>query len=92
MAISFFPDFSGQTEQSLVLFRNEGNANCSAQSFAQADLGRWITMDIADNDQDGDVDLLLGSMAFEVLPPTGILKKWINNGLGWVYWENLTVN
>lgn len=90
IAISFFPDYGRQADQSLVLFENEGNANFIAKRFAQAQSGRWITMDVADNDQDGDTDILLGSMAFEVIPPTGILDSWMKNGLGWVYLENLT--
>lgn len=92
VAISFFPDFAHQAEQSLVLFENENNVDFHAQRFAQATLGRWITMDHADNDQDGDLDLIIGSMAFEVVPPTGILQNWINNGLGWLYLENLSKN
>lgn len=89
LAISFFPDFKVQAEQSLVLFENNDNVNFSPQSFQQANIGRWITMDIADNDRDGDLDVLLGSMAFEVIPPSDLLKQWVDNGLGWLYLENL---
>ncbi len=90
VAISFFPDFQRQPEQSIVLFQGEANAKFSPKHFSQAKAGRWITMDVADNDRDGDYDLLIGSMAFEVVPPVGLLEQWINNGLGWVYFENLT--
>lgn len=89
-AISFFPDFENQPEQGLVLFQNEGNAKFSAQSFAQVNSGRWITMDMKDFDNDGDQDLLLGALAFEITPPNKILNQWITNGLGWMYLENLT--
>ncbi|MEO0727760.1 MAG: VCBS repeat-containing protein [Bacteroidota bacterium] len=89
LAISFFPDYQQQGEQSIVLFENNGNVNFSPKPFQQATAGRWITMDIADNDRDGDLDVLLGSMAFEVIPPSDLLKQWINNGLGWLYLENL---
>ena len=90
VAISFFPDFARQPKQSLVLFENENNVNFTPKPFQQATAGRWITMDVADNDRDGDLDVLIGSMAFEVVPPSDLLNQWINNGLGWVYFENLT--
>lgn len=46
-------------------------------------------MDVVDNDQDGDIDILLGLMVFEVILFIGILDSWMKNGLGWVYLENL---
>jgi hypothetical protein len=89
LAISFFPDFAQQPQQALVLFKNDGQDNFSAFSFPQAQAGRWITMDTHDWDHDGDQDVLLGSLAFEVVPPNGELDNWVKNGLGWMLLENL---
>lgn len=89
LALSFFPDFDRQPTQALVFFRNDGD-RFSAHSFSQASLGRWITMDVADGDADGDQDVVIGSLAFEVVPPRGEIAGWVKNGLGWLYLENLT--
>ena len=47
-------------------------------------------MDCADRDRDGDLDLVLGSLAFEVIPDNGEVQKWVSNGIGYVVLENLT--
>ncbi len=54
------------------------------------DKGRWIVMDHADQDGDGDIDLVLGSLAFEVIPDNGQLAGWVQNGLGYLILENLS--
>lgn len=88
VAISFFPDFTRQTQQSLVLYEQLNEQNWALRSFAQAGLGRWISMDSKDWDQDGDQDILLGSLAFEVIPDNGEVDFWVKNGLGWVVLNN----
>ena len=63
-SIAFFPDFFGRPEEGFVYLENvstEEDFNFIPSTFAGSDLGRWITMNIADVDQDGDSDLLLGS-------------------------------
>lgn len=87
-AISFFPDFEQHPEQSFVYLENQGAGNYLSRTFPQANKGRWITMDAGDIDQDGDEDLLLGSLAFEVIPRTGILQDWIKDGIPFVVLEN----
>ena len=46
---------------------------------------------IKDFDQDGDIDLLLGSLAFEVVPPMGLVDKWVEKGLPFVLLENKAI-
>ncbi len=89
-AISFFPDFAKAPGRSIVFFDNEGGAGFREHVFPQAPLGRWISMDLGDPDRDGDTDWIVGSLAFEVIPPGNHLNQWITNGLGWIYFENLT--
>ncbi len=89
-AISFFPDFERQPEASFVFFENLGGWEMKASTFPQSTLGRWIVMDKADIDQDGDEDLLLGSLAFEVLPSRGEAEKWTAQGIPFVLLENQT--
>ncbi len=83
-AISFFPDFARQAEQGFVYFEQTSENNFQAISMPQATTGRWISMDVGDLNGDNKEDLILGSLAFEVIPNQGELDNWIKNGLGWL--------
>ncbi|MEO0470681.1 MAG: VCBS repeat-containing protein [Bacteroidota bacterium] len=87
-AISFFPDFSTGAKEGFLYWRNDGQDTFTAHSFPQVELGRWISMDAADWDQDGDMDLVLGSLAFEVVPKSNHVEKWVKNGLAFLVLEN----
>jgi hypothetical protein len=46
-------------------------------------------MDVADYDTDGDLDIIIGALAFEVIPAnTGMVDKWVKNGIPFVVLEN----
>ena len=62
-AISFFADYRLQPAQGFVYLQNRGGWSFGATTFAQAALGRWITLDAGDLDGDGWTDLVLGNMA-----------------------------
>jgi len=87
-AISFFPDFMQNPQNSFVYLENQGNMKMKPYTFPTADKGRWIVMDSGDLDKDGDIDLLLGSLTFEVIPKIGLVEKWVQNGIPFVYLEN----
>ena len=87
-AISFFPDFENQPERSFVYLENQGDGQLLERTFPEVTLGRWITMDAGDIDLDGDLDILLGSLAFEVVPPVGLLDKWVQAGIPFIVLEN----
>lgn len=87
--ISFFPDWVNTPEESFVYFENKGNLNFSSQTFPEVNKGRWVVMDASDYDRDGDLDLILGSLAFEVVPKLGYLQKWMDEGIPFVVLENL---
>ncbi|MCI4668071.1 MAG: VCBS repeat-containing protein [Bacteroidia bacterium] len=89
-AISFFPDYKNRPLESFVYFQNQGNNEFKSFTFPQADYGRWISMDAGDIDQDGDQDLVLGSLTFEVPGNTQIVEKWVKNGLPFLFLENNT--
>jgi hypothetical protein len=74
-AISFFPDFGNHPEHGFIYFRNEGG---SFQPFAHPDAraARWITMEAADIDTDGDVDLILGALDFPTSVPEDLVRLW----------------
>lgn len=88
-AISFFPNFAKQAEASFIYLENTGD-DFQLTTIPQSTNGRWITMDAGDPDKDGDIDLLLGSLAFEVVPPSPLLRKWVDNGIPFILLENTT--
>lgn len=85
--ISFFPDFSEAPNAGFTYLENT-NSGYIASSFENSEMGRWIVMDSKDYDQDGDEDLILGSLAFEVPGDTVLVSKWANEGLPFVILEN----
>ncbi len=86
-AISFFPDWENTPEESFVYFENTPGGY-EPQTFPEVTMGRWVVMDAFDYDFDGDVDLILGSLAFEVVPKLGFVEKWIKGGVPFVVLEN----
>lgn len=78
-AISFFPDLRQSPGESFVLLENRGNLEFTPSTLPEAMDGRWLTMDAADLDGDGDFDLVLGSMIDgprSVPFPPEILEAW----------------
>lgn len=89
-AISFFPDFNSHPEEGFVYFENDGAGNYSASSIAEVNAGRWIIIEDTDIDGDGDQDLLLGSLAFEVPGREDLVGQWAESGISFILIENLT--
>ena len=97
-AISFFPDFQNHPEEGFIYLENQGTQNIwsienfKAYSFPEVVNGRWIVADIGDLDDDRDIDLILGSLAFEVSPKSkqNFVENWMNLGIPFVVLENLT--
>lgn len=88
-AISFFPDFVQKPEAAFLYLENKGG-EFERKTIPQSTAGRWISMDAGDPDGDGDLDLIVGSLAFEVVPPSPLLRQWIDNGIPFILLENTT--
>ena len=86
--ISFFPDYQKEKAVGFVYLENQGENKFQAQTFPEVTAGRWITMDAGDIDGDRDIDLILGSLAFEVIPRNGLLEQWVQQGLPFIVLEN----
>lgn len=87
-AISFFPDYQTTPQAGFVYLQNQGDNLFSASTFQESTAGRWLVMDAGDLNGDGDIDLVLGSLAFEVVPPTGLLSQWVEQGIPFVVLDN----
>ena len=60
-AISFFPNRKQKPNEGFLLLENTGDFQFKISTFKEASLGKWMVMDIADMDSDGDSDIILGS-------------------------------
>ncbi len=88
-AISFFPDYSESPARGFVFFENQGDWKFTASTFPEVESGRWIVMDAGDIDHDGDQDLALGSLAFEVPGKNQLVDSWVKNAIPFIILENL---
>jgi len=75
-AISFYSDLDNQ-EQSFIYLSNEGNMNFKTNITLGAETGKWLTMEAADFDKDGDIDIVLGSYFQNFIE----YRKLIANGI-----------
>jgi hypothetical protein len=74
-AISFFPDFGKHPEHAFMYFEKDGG-KFTAFHTPLAAASRWITIESADIDADGDTDLILGALAFPAAVPEDLFKSW----------------
>ncbi len=91
-SISYFPDYQRYPEESFVYLENKGNLIFDAFSFPKSTNGRWIVMDAADMDDDGDIDIALGSFVYFLAKgdTTGLSKKWLTDSPSIIVLENTT--
>lgn len=87
-AISFFPDYEEKLSKGFVMFWQDEGGRFRGKTLPEANLGRWIVMESADIDQDGDEDLFLGSLTFEVPGHPERVNNWVSNGIPFIMLEN----
>ena len=92
VATSYFPDYEKSRAESCVYLENKGNLNLEASSFAESISGKWISMDAADLDGDGDIDVVLG--AYEGGPgavPQLLRDVWEKHGASILILKNTII-
>ncbi|QHT68358.1 VCBS repeat-containing protein [Rhodocytophaga rosea] len=80
-AISFFPDYENAPDEGFIYFENKGQLTFEPYTFKNASRGRWLTMEAGDVDDDNDLDIVLGSFVFSVIPaPKMYQQQWKKTG------------
>ncbi|MCP4978616.1 MAG: VCBS repeat-containing protein, partial [Maribacter sp.] len=75
-ASSFYSDLKNP-EESFVYLNNNGQLNFTASFLPEAAYGKWITMEVGDLDNDGLLDVMLGSFLMNF---TEMGKVFANTG------------
>lgn len=95
-AISFFPDYETNPEESFVYLENKGDLTFEPSTFEDSDRGRWLILDSGDMDRDGDSDLILGSFSALQLGtsyvPEATAKQWTEEGPSAIVLENTAIS
>lgn len=77
-AISFYDDPADPGHAFLYL-ENKGALQFTSSSTAAAENGKWLTMEAADIDHDGDEDIVLGSFVYSMSELTKLVVKGVEN-------------
>ncbi len=94
-AISYFPDFNRKPILGFMYLKNISTQYTRFQlsTFPENQEGRWLVMDRADYDHDGDMDLIMGSFLFSVSPvPQKQMQTMVKSGVRLMILENTTNN
>jgi hypothetical protein len=91
--IAYFGNFESQPASGAVYLENESQSGerliFKPWQLPHASHGRWLTMEVADTDQDGDEDILLGSCVLVRTPvPDSLKAYWEQEGTSMLHLEN----
>ncbi|MDF1861347.1 MAG: VCBS repeat-containing protein [Verrucomicrobiales bacterium] len=89
-AISFFPNWEAEAVRSFVYLENRGQGQFAESHLKKGDLSRWVVLESGDFDNDGDYDILLGTLHFEYAVPQSTVQAWQKNPISLMYLENTT--
>jgi hypothetical protein len=87
-AISFFPDFERVPDGGFVFFEKINTQSYRPHRAPPLRNARWIVIETGDPDLDGDPDLLLGALLFEVPGRPDLVQHWQSLGIPFVWLQN----
>lgn len=81
-AVSFYPDYIHRQTDAFVLFTQAGKFSFTASTVPEFNLSRWMVMDAADVDGDGDEDIVLGALDVKSSDASEeIYNGWLKNNV-----------
>jgi hypothetical protein len=78
-AIAFFADLLHQPDKKFVYLEQTGSLQFAPRTLPNFNDGRWICMDTADYDGDGDTDIILGNYSRGFLIQDSVQVSWNPN-------------
>lgn len=88
--ISYFADYEYTPEEGFLFFKNEGNLEFTPYHHPAADVGRWLTMDVADWTGNGKADIVLANFPEGPMLGTDSKQEQGRNGPYFLLLENLS--
>jgi hypothetical protein len=90
-AISFFADYVSQPYEGFLYFENSGKLDFKVKTFSESFVGRWLTMDVGDIDNDGDEDIILGNFSMGPASnlPEQVRNTWVSGPAAVILYNNL---
>jgi hypothetical protein len=88
-AISFFSDYVNHADEGFLYFENT-NQEFKPYKLGDGASGRWLVMEVADIEGDGDKDILLGALDFKSRVPESLFQQWIRDQTSILILKNTT--
>jgi hypothetical protein len=77
LTIAYFPDYKSSPAEALLLWEAQADGTFLPNAVPGSLDGRWLVLDAADADGDGDVDVLLGNVSNGPgVVPASLAEQW----------------
>jgi hypothetical protein len=74
--IAFFADMKGNPAESFIYFEQDKPMNFKPHAIPVSNYGRWMSMDVADINNDGKPDIVLGNYSTGFMFQPGLKSFW----------------